>query len=160
MFLVLWEIMSLSSFFLVSFENEKEEVYDAAINYLIAMHVGVVFIISAFAFLSYRSGGNTFNDFRIVLNSDKGIADLIFFISFIGFGTKAGFFPFHSWLPKAHPAAPSHVSALMSGLMIKTGIYGILRFLTLIDNPSKTIGFTLLAISAYTALIRNSLRNE
>lgn len=152
MFLVLWEIMSLSSFFLVSFENEKKEVYDAAINYLIAMHVGVVFIISAFAFLSYRSGGNTFDDFRTVLNSGKSLADLLFFISFIGFGTKAGFFPFHSWLPKAHPAAPSHVSALMSGLMIKTGIYGILRFLTLIDNPSKTIGFTLLAISSYTAL--------
>jgi len=152
MFLVLWEIMSLSSFFLVSFENEKSEVYDAAINYLIAMHVGVVFIISAFAFLSFRSGGNTFDDFRIVLNSGKGIADLLFFISFIGFGTKAGFFPFHSWLPKAHPAAPSHVSALMSGLMIKTGIYGIMRFLILIDSPSKTIGFTLLAISSFTAI--------
>jgi formate hydrogenlyase subunit 3/multisubunit Na+/H+ antiporter MnhD subunit len=152
MFLILWEIMSLSSFFLVSFENEKEEVYSASMNYLIAMHVGVVFIISAFAFLSYRSGGNTFDSFRAVLNSSKGIADLIFFISFIGFGTKAGFFPFHSWLPKAHPAAPSHVSALMSGLMIKTGIYGMLRMITLIDNPSKTIGFTLLAVSAYTAL--------
>ncbi len=152
MFLVLWELMSLSSFFLVSFENEKQEVYDASINYLIAMHVGVVFIISAFAFLSYKTGGNSFNDFRTVLNSGKTAADLIFFISFIGFGTKAGFFPFHSWLPKAHPAAPSHVSALMSGLMIKTGIYGILRLLTLIDNPSRTIGFTLLAVSAYTAL--------
>ncbi|HNX25219.1 MAG TPA: proton-conducting transporter membrane subunit [Spirochaetota bacterium] len=152
MFLVLWEIMSLSSFFLVSFENEKNDVYNASINYLIAMHVGVVFIISAFAYLSYRSGGNSFNDFRVVLNSGKGIADLLFFISFIGFGTKAGFFPFHSWLPKAHPAAPSHVSALMSGLMIKTGIYGIMRFLTLIDSPSKTIGFTLLAISSFTAI--------
>jgi len=152
MFLVLWEIMSLSSFFLVSFENEKTEVYDAAINYLIAMHVGVVFIISAFAWLTYNSGGSNFNDFRAVLNSRKGLAELLFFISFIGFGTKAGFYPFHSWLPKAHPAAPSHISALMSGLMIKTGIYGILRFLTLIDNPSKTIGFVLLAISAYTAL--------
>jgi len=152
MFLVLWEIMSLSSFFLVSFENEKEEVYDAAINYLIAMHVGVVFIISAFAYLSYSSGGNSFSDFKAVLNSGRGIADLLFFISFIGFGTKAGFFPFHSWLPKAHPAAPSHISALMSGIMIKTGIYGILRFLTLIDSPSKTIGFALLAVSAYTAL--------
>ena len=152
MFLVLWEIMSLSSFFLVSFENEKPEVYDAAINYLIAMHVGVVFIISSFACLSYRSGGNSFDDFRTVLNSGKGIADLLFFISFIGFGTKAGFFPFHSWLPKAHPAAPSHVSALMSGLMIKTGIYGILRFITLIDSPSKTIGFILLGISSFTAM--------
>jgi formate hydrogenlyase subunit 3/multisubunit Na+/H+ antiporter MnhD subunit len=152
MFLVLWEIMSLSSFFLVSFENEKEEVYHAAINYLIAMHVGVVFIISAFAYLSFSSGGNTFDDFRTILNSGKGIADLLFFISFIGFGTKAGFFPFHSWLPKAHPAAPSHVSALMSGLMIKTGIYGLMRFLTLIDNPSKTIGFVLLAVSSFTAI--------
>ncbi len=152
MFLVLWEIMSLSSFFLVSFENEKSEVYDAAINYLVAMHAGVVFIISAFAYLSFRSGGNSFEAFKVVLNSNRNLADLLFFISFIGFGTKAGFFPFHSWLPKAHPAAPSHVSALMSGLMIKTGIYGILRFLTLMDNPSKTIGFILLGISAYTAI--------
>lgn len=151
-FLIFWEIMSLSSFFLVSFESEKEEVYHAAINYLIAMHVGVIFIISAFAWLSYSSGGNSFNDFRAVLNSGRWAANILFFISFTGFGTKAGFFPLHSWLPKAHPAAPSHVSALMSGIMIKTGIYGIMRFITLIDNPSKIIGFTLLAISAYTAL--------
>ncbi|PKL16250.1 MAG: hypothetical protein CVV49_17190 [Spirochaetae bacterium HGW-Spirochaetae-5] len=151
-FLVLWEIMSLSSFFLVSFENEKEDVYSASINYLIAMHVGVVFIIGAFAYMSFASGGSSFDDFRSVLNSNKTAGDIIFFLSFIGFGTKAGFFPFHSWLPKAHPAAPSHVSAIMSGLMIKTGIYGILRIITLIDNPSKTTGFILLAISAYTAM--------
>jgi formate hydrogenlyase subunit 3/multisubunit Na+/H+ antiporter MnhD subunit len=151
-FLVLWEIMSLSSFFLVSFENEKEDVYSAAINYLIAMHVGVVFIIGTFAYMSFASGGNSFDDFRAVLNSNRSTGEIIFFLSFIGFGTKAGFFPFHSWLPKAHPAAPSHVSAIMSGLMIKTGIYGILRIITLIDHPSKTTGFVLLAMSAYTAM--------
>lgn len=151
LFLICWEIMSLSSFFLVIFENEKKEVLKAGIHYLVFMHISVIFIIIAFAMLALKSGSFDFTGFANCLQ-DKHFANLIFVLLFIGFGTKAGFVPFHSWLPEAHPAAPSHVSALMSGVMIKTGIYGILRTLSLIGTPSKSITFAVLIISLTSAL--------
>jgi len=152
MFLICWEIMSLSSFFLVIFENEKKDILKAGIKYLIFMHISVVFIIIAFAMLSLKSGNFDFNSFSIVLQNNKIFANTIFLLTFIGFGTKAGFIPFHNWLPDAHPAAPSHVSAIMSGIMIKTGIYGILRIILLINIPSKLLAFSVLLISIITAL--------
>lgn len=152
MFLVCWEIMSLSSFFLVIFENEKKEVRRAGIKYLVFMHISVLFIILGFALLSIKSGSFDFNSFASILSDNAKFANLIFGLLFIGFGTKAGFVPFHNWLPDAHPAAPSHVSAIMSGVMIKTGIYGILRTISLIGTPSKTISYAVLVISVISAL--------
>lgn len=151
-FLIAWEIMSLSSFFLVIFEDDKKEVLSAGIKYLIYMHISVIFIILTFALLSIKSGSFDFSAFRAVLENNTAFANLIFIIAFIGFGTKAGFVPFHNWLPQAHPAAPSHVSAIMSGVMIKTGIYGILRVLSLIVLPSTVISYFVLLISVITAL--------
>ena len=152
MFLVCWEIMSLSSFFLVIFENDKKEVRRAGIKYLVFMHISVLFIILGFALLSIKSGSFDFNSFANVLSGNAKFANLIFGLLFIGFGTKAGFVPFHNWLPDAHPAAPSHVSAIMSGVMIKTGIYGILRTISLIGTPSKAISYAVLVISVISAL--------
>lgn len=152
MFLVCWEIMSLSSFFLVIFENEKKEVRRAGIKYLVFMHLSVLFIMIAFAMLSLKSGSFDFSSFIPVLKNNVHFANIIFILMFIGFGTKAGFFPFHNWLPDAHPAAPSHVSAIMSGVMIKTGIYGIVRIISLIGNPSKEISYLVLIISIISAL--------
>ena len=152
MFLICWEIMSLSSFFLVIFENEKKEVRRAGIKYLVFMHLSVLFIMAAFAMLSLKSGSFDFASFKMVLQNNSHFANVIFMLTFIGFGTKAGFVPFHNWLPDAHPAAPSHVSAIMSGVMIKTGIYGILRTLDLIGTPSKSIAYAVLIISIVSAL--------
>lgn len=152
-FLIVWEIMSLSSFFLVTFENEKKEVFDAGINYIIAMHIGVIFLIAGFIILSLKSGSLDFNSFRDVLSSNKILTNGLFIIFFIGFGMKAGFFPMHTWLPKAHPAAPSHISGIMSGVMIKTGIYGILRILTLTNNFSGWIAYFVLFISIISAVL-------
>lgn len=152
MFLVCWEIMSLSSFFLVIFENDKKEVRRAGIKYLVFMHISVLFIILGFALLSIKSGSFDFNSFANVLSDNAKFANLIFGLLFIGFGTKAGFVPFHNWLPDAHPAAPSHVSAIMSGVMIKTGIYGILRTISLVGTPSKAISYAVLVISVISAL--------
>lgn len=151
-FLIAWEIMSLSSFFLVTFENEKKEVFAAGIHYLIAMHIGVVFLISAFLILSIESGSLSFNSFANIMRNQPHLASLVFIFFFVGFGTKAGFFPFHVWLPKAHPAAPGHISALMSAVMIKTGIYGILRILTLMGIPARSLGYMILGISLVSAL--------
>ena len=151
-FLICWEIMSISSFFLVIFENEKKEILKAGIKYLVFMHISVIFIIIAFAMLSLKSGSLDFASFENALQGNKIFTNTIFFLAFIGFGTKAGFVPFHNWLPDAHPAAPSHVSAIMSGIMIKTGIYGILRIITLINVPSKLLAFSVLLISVISAL--------
>jgi len=152
-FLIAWEIMSLSSFFLVIFENEKEEVFRAGINYLIAMHIGVLFLISAFVILSIKSGSLDFASFKAALAGQRNLMNLIFFLFFVGFGTKAGFVPFHTWLPRAHPAAPSHVSALMSGVMIKTGIYGILRTITFMPGTTREIAYSLLVTAVITGIL-------
>ena len=151
-FLVVWEIMSLSSFFLVIFEGEKKEVLSAGIKYLVYMHLSVVFIIAAFVLLNIYSNSLTFADFANVLQGKEALANIVFFLAFIGFGIKAGFVPFHNWLPDAHPAAPTHVSGIMSGVMIKTGIYGILRVLLFVGTPSKLIAYTVLIVSAISAL--------
>lgn len=151
-FLIVWEIMSLSSFFLVIFEDNKKEVLSAGINYLIYMHISVIFIILGFILLYIKSGSLEFNSFKAILESNKVFADTIFVILFTGFAIKAGFVPFHNWLPKAHPAAPSHVSGIMSGVMIKTGIYGILRILSLMAVPSIAISYFVLIISVISAL--------
>lgn len=151
-FLIAWEIMSLSSFFLVIFEDEKKEVLNAGIKYLIYMHISVVFIILALALLTMNAGSFNFIAFRTVLENNTGFANLVFILAFIGFGIKAGFVPFHNWLPEAHPAAPSHVSGVMSGVMIKTGIYGILRILSLIAIPAISVSYFVLIISVISAL--------
>ena len=152
MFLICWELMSLSSFFLVIFENDKKEVLKAGIKYLVFMHISVLFIIAAFAVASINAQSLDFNAISNVLKHNTQLASVVFILAFIGFGTKAGFVPFHNWLPDAHPAAPSHVSAIMSGVMIKTCIYGILRMIALIGEPSKFVAYGVLIISVISAL--------
>lgn len=152
LFLISWEIMSLSSFFLVLFEGEKKEVRKAATKYLIYMHLSIIFIIAMMILLTNASNSYDFNTFSNILQNNKPFANIIFMLGFTGFGIKAGFVPFHNWLPDAHPAAPSHVSGLMSGIMIKTGIYGILRVLLWIGTPSKTISYFALIIAIITVL--------
>jgi formate hydrogenlyase subunit 3/multisubunit Na+/H+ antiporter MnhD subunit len=143
-FLIVWEIMSLSSFFLVIFESEKKEVMSAGLQYLVTMHVSVLFIMAGFILLSNKSGSFDFNTFKV--------SSTVFMLFFVGFGIKAGFVPFHIWLPQAHPAAPTHVSGMMSGVMIKTGMYGILRMLLIMGMPTLSISYFVLAISVITAL--------
>ncbi len=151
-FLIVWEIMSLSSFFLVIFEGEKKEVLNAGIKYLVYMHLSMIFIMAAFVMLDAHSGSLRFASFAPHVQPGSLYANIVFMLAFIGFGIKAGFVPFHNWLPDAHPAAPSHVSGIMSGVMIKTGIYGILRFLLFIGTPSKLISYIVLAVAVVSAL--------
>lgn len=151
-FLIVWEIMSLSSFFLVIFENEKKGVLKSGLKYLIYMHLSVVFLISMFAVLYNYTNSLRFEDYINLLSVKPQIANLAFILGFVGFGFKAGFIPFHNWLPDAHPAAPTHVSALMSGVMIKTGIYGILRLLLILGISSKGLGYMVLTVGVITCL--------
>jgi hydrogenase-4 component B len=152
LFLVAWEVMSLSSFFLVTYENEREDVRRAGMTYLIASQLGVVFLFALFALLGHATGSFNFDEFAAGGAPEAGIAGVCFLLAVVGFGTKAGFWPVHTWLPDAHPAAPSHVSALMSGVMIKMGIYGLLRTLTFLGPPPSWWGVLVIGIGVITGV--------
>ncbi len=129
-FLLAWESMSILSYFLVVTENESPTVQRAGYIYLVMTHIGTLFIILGFLFLSKWTGVSQISQLFVHTQAISTYrANLLFILFLIGFGTKAGVFPLHVWLPRAHPIAPSHVSALMSGVMIKTALYGVLRFI-------------------------------
>ncbi len=148
LFLVAWEVMSLSSFFLVTSENEKESVRQAGWTYLIAMHLGTAFLLVMFLLLGRENNSLDFENFTAA-----GMPSVLFLLAVIGFGTKAGFLPLHVWLPEAHPAAPSHVSAVMSGVMIKTGIYGLVRTLTFLGPPLEWWGWVLIGVGVTSGIL-------
>jgi hydrogenase-4 component B len=148
LFLAAWEVMTLASYFLVTTEDGREEVRRAGWTYLVASHLGTAFLLALFA-LSGR--GEASLDFGRL--HAGGLGDLLFLLAVVGFGTKAGFVPFHVWLPEAHPAAPSHVSALMSGGMIKVGIYGLVRALTWVGGPAPWWGWLLLGIGLASGIL-------
>jgi len=153
MMLVVWEIMALSSFIVVIFEHNKKETLKAGINYLIQSHVCILFLTIAFIWVRVKTGSFDFTaitKFSAVQPTLAGIG--LFALFFFGFGIKAGFVPFHTWLPLAHPAAPAHISGIMSGVIIKIGIYGILRILMLINTDMVTVGYLVLAFSVVTGV--------
>ncbi len=125
-FMVAWEAMALASFFLVTTEHRLPEIRRAGFLYLLIAHVGALAILLCFGVLQGGSGDYTFGSMRS-LTLAGAWPTAAFFLALAGFGAKAGLLPLHIWLPEAHPAAPSPVSALMSGVMLKTAIYGLLR---------------------------------
>ncbi len=152
LFMIVWEIMSLASFFLVSFEHHKEEVRRAGVYYLVSMQVGAAFLMTAFAWASTRTGSLDFASFSQVLGGQDLSAAGLFLLFLTGFGVKAGLLPLHTWLPLAHPAAPTGVSAIMSGVMIKTGIYGILRILLIGGVPHLLLAYLVFGLSLLTGI--------
>jgi formate hydrogenlyase subunit 3/multisubunit Na+/H+ antiporter MnhD subunit len=153
LFLVAWEVMSVAAYFLVTFEQEKTEVQQAGWIYLVAAHIGVAFLFLAFVLLGRYAGSLDFANLASLPSPDGSWTGVVFMLGLVGFGTKAGLVPFHVWLPEAHPAAPSHVSALMSGVMIKIGLYGILRLLTFLGPPQMWWGPTLAGLGLVTAVV-------
>lgn len=137
-FLLSWEIMSLSPFFLIDYNDQDSKVRDAAWIYLTAAHLGAVLVIGFFALLWQASGQTSLDPAvttQALQNISPGLRAMLFLLALLGFGAKAGLAPLHVWLPEAHPAAPSHVSALLSGAMINLGLYGIIRSISLIMEP-------------------------
>lgn len=152
-FLLLWEILALAVFILVIFESNKPDTVKAGIDYLVQSHLSIVFLMIAFIYYAFKTNSYSFDaikNFSSGQSSPEGIA--LFLLFFAGFALKSGFIPFHTWLPYAHPAAPSHVSGVMSGVVIKIGIYGILRMLLLIKTDYTSIGFFILFISLFTGI--------
>jgi formate hydrogenlyase subunit 3/multisubunit Na+/H+ antiporter MnhD subunit len=147
-FLCSWEIMALSAFILVIYEHGKMETLKAGINYLIQSHISIILLTLGFLWVYTKTGSFDFRDISAYcLNSGNQASLLLFLVFFTGFGIKSGFVPFHTWLPYAHPAAPSHVSGIMSGVIIKSGIYGIMRMLLLMPDNKIALGYIILGVS-------------
>ena len=153
LFLVAWEMMSISSFFLVTFRDESGRVRAAGWTYFVAMHIGTACLLACFMMMACGTADFEFANWAKLAGEDFYYAPAVFILALIGFGTKAGFMPMHVWLPEAHPAAPSHVSAVMSGVMIKTGIYGIARFICILGVPEAWWGWALIAIGACSGVM-------
>jgi len=150
-FLIVWEIMALSSFFLVIFDAEDRNIMKTGISYLIQMHVGMFFILVAFLLVQKDTGRMSFDALGEYFAGNRNLP--LFFLFFIGFAIKAGFIPLHTWLPEAHPAAPSHVSGVMSGVMIKMGIYGILRVVATMQADLLIAGVVILLLSLVSGVM-------
>jgi len=157
-FLVFWELMALSSYYLVSFEHREENSKDAGFVYLLMTHIGTACLILMFLILAGGAGGSM--DFSAFAKASYAapVMDIVFILALIGFGVKAGMMPFHVWLPIAHPQAPSNISALMSGVMLKTAIYGMVRvifvFLAAGSSPVPLWwGMLLLGLGAISAVM-------
>ncbi len=151
-FLASWEVMALSAFFLVTADRSSREARDAGRLYLFATHAGTLTLFGFFAVLRHLTGSTELVPLaRGVAGTDAGTA--LFALALVGFGFKAGILPLHFWLPPAHAAAPAHVSALMSGVLIKTGIYGIVRFTSLVPDPPASWGDLLLVLGVASAVL-------
>ena len=150
-FLFFWELMSLTSWQLILTES-KEENIKAARFYFFMTHFGFVFILLFFLLLSSNSLFTSFDSFKEIANNFK-YPSLLFFLMAIGFLSKAGVVPLHVWLPYAHPAAPSPVSALMSGVMLKVAIYAFLKFLFIFNSWPIEWGVIILVLGAISSLV-------
>ena len=152
-FLLGWELMAIGSFFAVIFENEKPLVLKSGLNYFIQSHIAVLLITAAFCRVYAITGSLDFDGVKLYLSEASQKEIFLFMLSLVaGFGFKAGIVPFHSWLPHAHPAAPSHVSGVMSGVIVKAGIYGIVRFASLMSSMQTQLGITVLVLGAVSGL--------
>ena len=155
-FLLAWELMALSSAALVIGAAPVGEQVSAGYLYLAVTHLATAALLVAFALLAAAAGGSlAFADWATIAGRMPALQrDIVFGLFVVGFGTKAGAIPFHVWLPRAHPAAPSHVSALMSGVMIKTGIFGLVRLgLGVLGPGPDGWGLTLIAIGSISAVL-------
>ena len=154
-FLLAWELMALSSALLVVGSRPDAAVARAGYLYLVLTHLATAAIVVAFAILAAAAGSSDLTSFgRAAASLPPVTRDIVFALLLVGFGTKAGAIPFHVWLPRAHPVAPSHVSALMSGVMIKAGVYGLVRFgIELLGPGPQWWGLAVLAIGVASAVL-------
>ncbi len=154
-FLIAWELMSLSTYFLVIYEYREQTNIKAGTRYFIMMHVSFAFIMLAMLLLYRATGTLGFANMAPALTTASPLMlGAILLCALVGFGIKAGIIPLHIWLPDAHPAAPSHVSALMSGVMIKTGIYMMIRiFFIIMPTPPLWFGLAVLTIAIISSIL-------
>lgn len=151
LFLIAWELMALSCYLLLIADHHQQAVREAGTLYLIATHTGTLVLLALFALL-YQITGSFVLPAIGSLAAAGPLSAAVFVLALLGFGAKAGLMPLHVWLPSAHANAPSHASAIMSGVILKMGIYGIVRTVTLFDSPPLWWGLTLLAVGTVSAV--------
>ncbi len=153
-FLLGWEIAALAAWLLVIWDYSNQKVRFAGFNYLVSTHIGLIFLVAAFMVLYTHTGSWYLDSFGSWLQTDKSPQRVLVFLLLVtSFGLKSAFFPFHSWLPRAHAAAPAHVSALMSGVIHKAGLFALIRFVLLMGKPDEWMGWFLIGFSACSALV-------
>jgi hydrogenase-4 component B len=153
-FLLGWEIAALAAWLLVIWDYHNQKVRFAGFNYLVSTHLGLLFLVAAFMILYTHSGSWALTSFGAWLSAaPRAERNIVFLLLVASFGLKSAFFPFHSWLPRAHSAAPAHVSALMSGVIHKAGLYALVRFLMLLGRPDEWMGWFLIAFSICSAVV-------
>ncbi|MEI8086410.1 MAG: proton-conducting transporter membrane subunit [Paludibacter sp.] len=150
LFLIVWEIMSLSSVFLVIFDHHNPKIIKAGINYLVVLHISMIFLTIGFIWLYFQTGSFSFDAFSTYFGTYSNIG--LFLVLFVGFGLKAGFVPLHSGLLQGDPAAPSHIAGIMSGVLVKLGIYGIFRVASYLKCDYLLIGEIIITIAVVTGL--------
>ena len=146
-FLIAWEIFTVCAYFLITLDRQKREVRKAGWLYLAASHFGTLCLFAFFALLAARTGSWELGPLR-----DHPELAPLFWLALVGFGVKSAIFPLHIWLPSAHANAPSHVSAIFSGVTIKMGIYGIVRFSGWLPTPAAA-GWTVAALGVVSAVL-------
>ncbi len=153
-FLIGWEIAALAAWLLVIWDHHNQKIRFAGFNYLVSTHIGLIFLVAAFMILYTHTGSWYLESFGHWLREGPSAQrNVVFLLLVTSFGLKSAFFPFHSWLPRAHSAAPAHVSALMSGVIHKAGLYALVRFLLLWGRPDEWMGWFLIAFSTCSAVI-------
>lgn len=152
LFLFSWEVMALSAFFLVTTEDHEQEVRDAGILYLVVTHFSTLSLFALFAIWYVATGSFALGVLPVGAVTPT-MATVLFVLVVCAFGLKAGLMPFHVWLPSAHAVAPSHVSAMMSGVLIKIGIYGLVRMVSWLPEPPVWWGGSLLALGTISGVL-------
>ena len=152
MFLLAWEVMALSAYFTVITEDEKPEVREAGNLYIITTHIGTLSLFALFSLLGSVNGSYSFPA-TASLSAGTGLSTAVFAVALFGFGLKAGMMPLHIWLPSAHANAPSHISAILSGVMLKVGIYGMLRVFSFYYDVPVWWGCVVLAFGVVSGVI-------
>jgi len=153
-FLFGWEVAALAAWQLVIWDYTNQKVRFAGFNYLVSTHIGLLFLVAALMILYTHSQSWGFGEIGRWMSRNPGtLRNVVFLLLVTSFGLKSAFFPFHSWLPRAHAAAPAHVSALMSGVIHKAGLYALLRFTLLSGKPDAWMGWFLIAFSVTSAVI-------
>ncbi len=142
-----WELAAIAAWLLVIWDHGNQKVRFAGFNYLVSTHFSLIFLIAGFMVIYAHTGSFDFKSFPDFLHVNSFIRNIAFVLLIVAFGLKSAFFPFHTWLPRAHSAAPAHVSALMSGVIHKAGLYGILRLTMLLGTPDEWMGWFIIAFS-------------
>lgn len=162
-FLLGWEIAALSAWLLVIWDYKSQKIRFAGFNYLVSTHIGLFVLVAAFMLLHSKTDSMDLARFGAFLAEPSSLRGTLFLLLGVSFALKSAFFPFHTWLPRAHSAAPAHVSALMSGVIHKAGLFAFLRFSLLMGRPDEWMGWGLLgfgALSAFFGVLYSSVQRD